>query len=226
MQTEEIKARFDQISKVYDENRRKFIPCFDDYYLTTARFLSSSISSPRTILDLGAGTGLLSKFLHDEFPDAKFLLVDVSEKMLEVAKKRFEGIPNLEFSVLDYTRNLPARKFDLVASALSIHHLEEDEKESLYRNVFQNLEAGGTFVNIDQFNADSAEMNALYESYWVKSIRASGLSELEFERWQARRALDRENTVEKTKALLLGAGFRVVECTYKFMKFAVVVAKK
>ncbi len=208
MQTEEIKARFDQISKVYDENRKKFIPCFDDYYLTTARFLSSSISSPRTVLDLGAGTGLLSKFLHDEFPDAKFLLVDVSEKML------------------DYTRNLPARKFDLVASALSIHHLEEDEKESLYRNVFQNLEAGGTFVNIDQFNADSAEMNALYESYWVKSIRASGLSELEFERWQARRALDRENTVEKTKALLLGAGFRVVECTYKFMKFAVVVAKK
>lgn len=81
-------------------------------------------------------------------------------------------------------------------------------------------------MNIDQFNADTAEMNALYESYWIKSIRASGLSELEFERWQVRKALDRENTVDETKALLANAGFRIVECTYKFMKFAVVVARK
>lgn len=60
MQTEEIKARFDAIAKVYDENRKKFIPCFDDYYLTTVRFLSSSISSPKTILDLG-GNGTAFK---------------------------------------------------------------------------------------------------------------------------------------------------------------------
>lgn len=226
MQTEEIKARFDAIAKVYDENRKKFIPCFDDYYLTTVRFLSSSISSPKTILDLGAGTGLLSKFLYDEFPNAKFSLADISEKMLEVARKRFEGLPNFEFFSLDYTRNLPNRKFDLIASALSIHHLEDGDKRTLYQNIFDHLEPNGTLVNIDQFNADTAEMNALYESYWVKSIRESGLSELEFERWQERKALDRENTVDETKALLLDVGFRVVECTYKFMKFAVVMARK
>ncbi len=226
MRTEEIQARFDAIAKVYDENRKKFIPCFDDYYLTTVRFLSSSIPSPKTILDLGAGTGLLSKFLYDEFPNAKFSLVDVSGKMLEVARKRFEGFPNFEFSSLDYTRNLPNRKFDLIASALSIHHLEDGDKRALYRNVLEHLESGGTLVNIDQFNADTAEMNALYESYWVNSIRASGLSEQEFERWQARKALDRENTVDETKALLSDAGFQVVECIYRFMKFAVVIARK
>ncbi len=201
MRTEEIQARFDAIAKVYDENRKKFIPCFDDYYLTTVRFLSSSIPSPKTILDLGAGTGLLSKFLYDEFP-------------------------NFEFSSLDYTRNLPNRKFDLIASALSIHHLENGDKRALYRNVLEHLESGGTLVNIDQFNADTAEMNALYESYWVNSIRASGLSEQEFERWQERKALDRENTVDETKALLSDAGFQVVECIYRFMKFAVVIARK
>lgn len=210
MRAEEIKARFDAIAKSYDENRKKFIPCFDDYYLTTSRFLSSSIHPPKMILDLGAGTGLLSKFLYDKFPDAMISLVDVSEKMLEVARERFEGLPNFEFSVLDYTRNLPNRKFDLVASALSIHHLENGDKRILYRNIFEHLESGGTLVNIDQFNADSAEMNALYESYWVKSIRESGLSEREFERWQLRKALDRENTVDETKALLSDAGFRVV----------------
>ncbi len=226
MQTDEIQTRFDAIAKVYDENRKRFIPCFDDYYLTTSRFLSSSIHPPKTILDLGAGTGLLSKFLYDEFPGAKFSLVDVSEKMLEVAKERFDGLSNFEFSVLDYTRNLPDRKFDLIASALSIHHLEECAKKTLYRNIFERLEPGGTLVNLDQFKAESSEMETLYESYWVKSIWESGLSELEFERWQVRKALDRENTVDETKALLSDAGFRVVECTYKFMKFAVVIARK
>lgn len=55
-----IEEQFNLIAKEYDSNRRRFIPCFDDYYENTTNFLASKIVTPKRILDLGACTGLLS----------------------------------------------------------------------------------------------------------------------------------------------------------------------
>jgi hypothetical protein len=54
----------------------------------------------------------------------------------------------------------------------------------------------------------------------------AGLPEDEYAKWLERRSLDREKSVEKTLALLAAAGFSRIECVYRFMKFAVIVALK
>lgn len=48
-----IEEQFNLIANEYDANRRKFIPCFDDFYKSTTEFISYNINSPRKILDLG-----------------------------------------------------------------------------------------------------------------------------------------------------------------------------
>jgi ubiquinone/menaquinone biosynthesis C-methylase UbiE len=55
-----IEERFNLIAKEYDCNRRRFIPCFDDYYENTTKLIISNIDTPSRVLDLGAGTGLLT----------------------------------------------------------------------------------------------------------------------------------------------------------------------
>ncbi|MCO5383427.1 MAG: class I SAM-dependent methyltransferase [Methanosarcina barkeri] len=83
--------------------------------------------TPR-ILDVGAGTGLLSGFLMEKYPKASFTLIDLSEKMLEIAKDRFRSSSNVKYIIGDYSKYGFVEKYDLVASALSIHHLEDNEK--------------------------------------------------------------------------------------------------
>ena len=226
MNIEQIEERFSQVAKEYDEQRRLFIPCFDDYYGFSVSFLKSTKSNIRKILDLGAGTGLLTKRLYDEYPNANYTLVDISDKMLEVARQRFSGLTSFKYSILDYSMDLPREKFDLIASALSFHHIENKDKLLLYSNIYDKLEDGGCLLNLDQFNASSDEMNEKYNSYWYEYINTSGIALENQEAWLKRRELDKENTIDETKQLLTQIGFRNVECIYNYLKFGVIFAEK
>ena len=86
-----IEAQFNLVSKTYDENRKKFIPCFDKFYKETAEIIARLNDNPKTIVDLGAGTGLMSFFLYQYFKQSNFVLVDIAEAMLEIAKQRFNS---------------------------------------------------------------------------------------------------------------------------------------
>ncbi|MDE6189271.1 MAG: class I SAM-dependent methyltransferase, partial [Clostridia bacterium] len=90
-----IEEQFNLIANEYDANRKKFIPCFEDYYDNTTKFIVSNLKEPKKVLDLGAGTGLLSYYWYNYFPKTEYVLVDVAEDMLNVAKKRFNGISTI-----------------------------------------------------------------------------------------------------------------------------------
>ena len=183
MNVEKIAERFSQTAKKYDEQRKLFIPCFDDYYGLSISFLKKTRNDIRKILDLGAGTGLLTKRLYDEYPNANYTLADISEQMFEVARQRFSGLDNFTYSILDYSTDLPHEKFDLIASALSIHHIENKDKLLLYSNIYNQLEDDGCLLNLDQFNATSDEMNKKYNDYWYEYINTSGIALENKESW-------------------------------------------
>lgn len=221
-----IQEQFNLVAKEYDENRRKFIPCFDDYYAASTNFVAATLDfEPKRIFDLGSGTGLLPSFWFKYFPNAEYVLCDIAQEMLEVAKKRFEGIPNVKYEVLDYSKNLPSGKADLIISALSIHHLEHEAKKSLFKNIRSALSECGVFVNYDQFCSENPELNEKIERYWINGIKNSCLPQTEYERWLERKKLDRECSVSQELNWLKEAGFKNADCIYSSGKFAVIVAK-
>lgn len=83
----DIERQFNLIAEEYDFGRRKFIPCFDDFYGATTEFITSNIDEPGRVIDLGAGTGLLTYFWYQRYPDAEYVLMDIADEMLRVAKK-------------------------------------------------------------------------------------------------------------------------------------------
>lgn len=226
MDIQQITEQFNEVASHYDQQRRSFIPCFDDYYITSTSFLANCRNDFRAILDLGAGTGLLTKYLTQQFPAATFYLMDISEQMMDMARSRFKNQDNIKYIIADYSKNMPDEKFDLIASALSIHHFDEDEKIKLYTRLYDKLEAGGYLLNLDQFNSGSDEINAMYNNFWYNQIRNSGLSDDECQSWLKRKELDKENTIDQTKSMLKSIGFSRVECIYNYMKFGVILAIK
>lgn len=221
-----IEEQFNLVAKEYDNNRKKFIPCFDEYYEHTTEFIASNIEKPKRILDLGAGTGLLSYFWYKHFPESEYVLVDIADDMLNIARERFSGLENVSYKVLDYSREFPDGKFDIIASALSIHHLTHEDKKELFSRIYNRLPDGGKFVNYDQFCADSVEMNTWFDSYWEHQLENGELTEKDITLWKERRKLDKECSVEKEMDMLRKCNFKDIECVYSNQKFSVIVAIK
>lgn len=221
-----IKEQFNFVAQEYDANRKKFISCFDDYYENTTKFIVSNIKKPKRVLDLGAGTGLLSYFWYQQCSQAEYVLVDIADEMLNVARKRFDGIDSISYQVLDYSKELPSGDFDVITSALSIHHLENEDKQKLFAQIYDKLPSGGLFVNYDQFCAGQDEMNEWFDSYWENQLAESGLTEHDIELWKERRKLDKECSVEEEIEMLCKSKFKTIKCVYSYQKFSVILAIK
>ena len=220
----EIETQFDAAAAEYDSGRRKFIPCFDEFYEGTTEFVSTLVTAPRRIVDLGAGTGLLSMCFFRHFPTAEYLLVDIAEEMLKVAERRFSGLKNVRCRKMDYSVELPEEEFDLVISALSVHHLTDDGKRALFRRIRKRLSPGQWFVNYDQFCGETPYMSEHMDRHWISRLVESGLPGEELERWRERRGLDRECSVTDGITMLRGSGFATAECIYRDRKVAVIAA--
>jgi len=212
MDINKIQEQFNSTARKYDSQRRHFIPCFDDFYKTSISLLKDYKEDFKKIVDLGAGTGLLTKEMYELYPNAHFVLIDIANEMLEIAKERFLGLSNFEFIDYNYIEDIPVKDCDLICSALSIHHLDSNEKEALYKNIYKKLDKGGCFINLDLFNAETESINNLFNEWWYNYIDNLGIPSEEEVGCIKRRELDKENTIWETIELLKSSGFGAVEC--------------
>lgn len=100
---------------------------------------------PTAVLDFGAGIGSSLPHLKAAFPGARLVGLDVSERSLAVAARRFPGAAEL----VRYDGGeppLPAGEFDLIFSACVFHHIDPDEHVSLLARLKRLLRPGGALV--------------------------------------------------------------------------------
>jgi tRNA (cmo5U34)-methyltransferase len=218
---------FSKWARRYDRSRRQLIPCFDAFYAAAVRALPFAETDAFDVLDLGAGTGLLSAFILEAFPKARLTLVDASTEMLDIARERFHSSPGrIDYVVGDYARALPKGEFHAVVSALSIHHLDDGEKLALWREIFTVLRPGGVFVNADQVLGGTAEKDAFFRDAWLREVKALGVSAADLAGALERMREDRLSTLEVQLEGLVAAGFDRVGSVFQEKSFAVFAGRK
>lgn len=220
-----IKERFNECAEEYDKQRRALIPHLDEFYATVADLARSEVPGPK-ILDLGAGTGLLTKQLFKRYRRAELTLIDLSENMLDIAKQRFEGFPNFNYINGNYLEHDFDNSFDIVTSSLSIHHLENRDKKVLYGKIYDILNDGGIFINADQVHAPNPQNEKEYQRKWREYIEDGPLTETEKKAVLKRMELDKPATLEKNLEWLENIGFRDVDVYYKYYNFCIMYGKK
>jgi tRNA (cmo5U34)-methyltransferase len=188
-------------------------------------------------LDLGAGDGALAALVLSVFPGARAVLVDFSEPMLAGVQRRLGDSGRWEVARADlsesrWRRVVPEGRYGAVVSSLAIHHLPAQRKRELYAEVFELLDDGAMFVNLDYVKV-AGPLSGL----WDEQLVANAL-ELERERGGQRSAAelerhlcddadeDRPDTLEDQLRWLREAGFQEVEVHFKWAEAAVFGGKR
>lgn len=99
-----------------------------------------------TALDLGCGTGEMMRLILQQNKDKSLYGIDLSEKMLEVAKEKLGNHVNL---ILSDSEQLPFSDsfFDVVYCNDSFHHYPAPDK--VLSEVYRVLKPNGIFVMCD-----------------------------------------------------------------------------
>ena len=114
-------------------------------------FLARHIPEPcREALDIGCGTGAFSRRLAKSSEGV--LGLDLSPNMIGLARERSAQFPNIAFEVADATaRELPAERFDCIATIAALHHLPAEE---VLPKLKRALRPGGVLLVLDLFQAE------------------------------------------------------------------------
>jgi len=150
------------------------IPRFDDFQDAVAE--ATLDIEATSVLELGVGTGETAIRVRSLHPDATWTGIDASEAMLGRAR---EVLPDADLRRGRLEDPLPEGPFDLVVSALAVHHLDASGKRELFRRVAAAIRPGGWFVLGDVVVPDRPE-DAQIEIDWVVDLPDSAADQLDW----------------------------------------------
>lgn len=118
--------------------------------------VAAAVPPAHTVLELGVGTGETAARILEQNPGAHWTAIDSSEAMLGRARER---LPEADLRLARLEDPLPSGPFDLVVSALAVHHLDADGKRDLFKRVAQ---VSDTFVLGDVVTPERPEDAVIY----------------------------------------------------------------
>jgi tRNA (cmo5U34)-methyltransferase len=118
------------------------VPDYERFQEEVAR---ATGSGAKRALELGTGTGETARRVLAAHPAAVLVVIDASREMLDRARTVLPE-DRVELRIARLEDRLPDGPFDLVVSALAVHHLDAAGKEDLFRRVARVLSPGGRFV--------------------------------------------------------------------------------
>ena len=126
-------SQFHWNPETYLEAIRAEVPRFDELQRAA---IDAIPFAPERVLELGMGTGETTRVLLEAHPDAWVIGLDSSPEMVFRLREEYDGV-----MLARMEDPLPDGPWDLVIAVLSVHHLTDDQKQTLFRRVREQAKA-------------------------------------------------------------------------------------
>jgi len=111
-------------------------------------FKELKIRRDAEILDLGAGTGIVTEGIV-KGGYKNITLLDISDRELDIAKNK-ENLKNVKYQIVDLTKDNIKSKFDVIYETMSLDYFKGDKMATILEKIKDALANGGKFIVIDR----------------------------------------------------------------------------
>jgi tRNA (cmo5U34)-methyltransferase len=147
---DKVKEHFEEEAKEFDNTILKLIPRYDDMISCMVSVIPFDNSEEFKLLDLGSGTGNITKAVKERYPHSKISCIDIAENMIQMAKIKLQDYTDIEYYTGDFSEFDFKEKYDVIVSSLALHHIKTNEdKKKFYSKIYSALKEGGVFLNSD-----------------------------------------------------------------------------
>lgn len=226
----QIKKQFEfdeSVASVFDDMLERSIPFYKEQIDLIAHFASLNLEKDKIVYDLGSSTGNALFALYKLCPQAKLIGIDNSRAMCERAllKARAYGI-DAEFVCEDFL-HYPLKQCNVVIASWTMQFVRPLMREKMIQKIFNSLEDGGIFLMSEKVLSEDKQMGHLMIEHYHHYKMSQGYTQFEIN--QKREALENvliPYTLDENRDMLKNSGFCCVEVLFKWVNFALFIAKK
>lgn len=223
---------FDQdVTEVFDDMLIRSIPQYEVMRQAVTDLVHQYIQPKTAVIDLGSSRGEAVAPLIDHYAlRNRFILCEVSQPMLDVLMKRFEvyiGMGSVAVRNLDLRTEFPTTESSIVLSILTLQFIPIEYRQQIIAAVYHTLNPGGAFILVEKVLGETHAINQMMVNLYYALKAENGYTQDQIER--KRLALEGvlvPVTASWNMELLQQAGFRQVDCFWRWMNFAGWIAIK
>src|SRR5581483_593008 len=187
-----------------------------------------------TLVDFGAGTGMAARAILDFYPNASAVLVDFSPAMMGEGAKAmapYEGryrYVEFDMRTSSWPEGIPA-PIDAAVTSQCVHHLPDDRKQGLFREIFERLKPGGWYVNFDPVTASDPAVEHVWQRVndrFDPQAAYRRLNPSPHERTQRENHVRYMVDIERQLAFFRAAGYEAVDVYWKQLDYVIYGGRK
>jgi tRNA (cmo5U34)-methyltransferase len=222
-----LRREFDREARGYDRTARASMPGYLDLHRTLIGGIPYLPTRAFRVLELGVGTGTLTAQVLAEFPHAELTGIDLSPQMISRARTKLRPYRDRVDLIAGDLGSFEERPYDVVLSALAIHHLTDAAKWRLFRRIHRILPRGGYFGDADDHLPEDPVFDNRYAQIAL-TLRPRGSGPASWtspqQVWHDHEKFDHPSTLAAEITALERAGFEHVGVPWRFFGQAVVWA--
>ncbi len=218
-----IREHFESEAREFDDVIVKLIPYYEQMTDALIDSIPFDTNADFKMIDLGCGTGTISKKIAQKFPNSGIVCLDIASNMIDIAKYKLANHTNTDFMVADFASIELKEKFDVVVSSLALHHLEtENDKKAFYSKIYTILNKGGVFFNADVVLGSTDFLQMKNMKRWKEFMHKSvSIDEIKNKWIPTYEEEDRPAKLTDQLKWLEEIGFISVDVIWKYYNFAV-----
>ena len=219
----------------FDEHINWSIRGYGDLLNDVISFSRYFVEDDTNVVDIGCSTGKLTQALieynHEIAPDANYIGVEVAEGFFSDLDKRVEKIkkkvlsPWVEF-IYDDIRNYEFKNCSLVTSIFTLQFMSKKDRARVIQDIYDGLNSGGGFIFAEKIDCENSRLQDMMTFNYYDFKRDKFDYDDIMTKERTLRHMLKPNTWREIEEMVLSAGFKTVEQSWRNFNFVGAIAIK